>query len=251
MKEGVYRIAGHDVQIRSRFDRVHDMCREYASPSEAEASFCPTMDEILREQTISDCENRLEGHPIQQFPMDCLEDLAVYRKIARWMVDRDTLLMHGSVIAVDGQAYMFTAKSGTGKSTHTRLWRELLGDRAVMVNDDKPLLYIRDGSVIAYGTPWNGKHRLGNNISAPLKGIAVINRGAKNTIHPATAPMVLPMLIQQSYRPEDAAGMEKVMELLDRLCRQVPVWKLTCNMEQDAARTAFKAMSNWKGENRQ
>lgn len=248
MTEGVYCIAEHRIRIVSQYPRVHDLCREYASQGEPEETICSTMEEVQREQIISDRENRMEGKPEQQFPEDYLEDLAVYRKIARWMIDRDTLLMHGSAIAVDGVAFLFTAKSGTGKSTHTRLWREVLGDRAVMINDDKPLLMIGEEQVTVYGTPWNGKHRLGNNISAPLKGIAILNRGTENCIQPAETGDVLPMLIQQSYRPEDAPGMQKVMVLLDRLCRQVPVWDLRCNMEPDAARIAYEAMSKRKGE---
>ena len=100
------------------------------------------------------------------------------------MISYDTILFHGSVIAVDGIGYLFTAKSGTGKSTHTRLWREYFGDRAAMVNDDKPLLKITDSSVIAYGTPYNGKHRLGTNISVPLKAICILTRAADNHIEP-------------------------------------------------------------------
>lgn len=247
MTEQVYRFAGHDIQIRSLFSQVHSLCSGYESDGEPEYIVETSLEEIRREQVITDQENRLEGLPEQQFPEEYLENLAVYRKIARWMIDRDTLLIHGSVIAVDGMAYLFTAKSGTGKSTHTRLWRELLGDRAVMVNDDKPLLIVREEEVIACGTPWNGKHRLGNNIHAPLRGIAILRRGEENLIHPAEEGEAFSMLIQQSYRPEDPAGMQKALELLDRIRKQVPVWQLQCNMEQSAAETAFYAMSGEKG----
>ena len=105
-----------------------------------------------------------------------LETLAVYRKIAEKMIDYDTILFHGSVIAVDGIGYLFTAKSGTGKSTHTRLWRELFGERAVMVNDDKPLIKVSENGIIVYGTPWDGKHRLSTNTFVPLKGICFMSK---------------------------------------------------------------------------
>ena len=85
-------------------------------------------------------------------PDDYLETLAVCRKIAERMPEYDTFLFHGSCIAVDGVGYLFTAKSGTGKSTHTRLWRELLDNRATMVNDDKPLIRIADDGLVIYGT---------------------------------------------------------------------------------------------------
>ena len=67
---------------------------------------------------------------------------------------------------------MFTAPSGTGKSTHARLWREAFGERVVMINDDKPLLLVRPEGVTVYGTPFRGKHGLGGDRSAPLRAIA-------------------------------------------------------------------------------
>lgn len=247
MTEGTYRIAGHCILIRSHYEKVHRLCREYRTEGEQDLMVETTLEEIRAEQIISDRERRLEGLPELVFPEDHLEEIAVYRKIARWMVTRDTLLIHGSVIAVDGNAYLFTAKSGTGKSTHARLWRELLGDRAVMVNDDKPLLIVKDGKVTACGTPWNGKHQLGTNIQVPLRGIAILNRGTENTIEPAGEQEAFAMLIQQAYRPEDPGAMARVMELLDRIRKTVPVWDLHCNMEIDAARIAFETMSRRKG----
>ena len=83
---------------------------------------------------------------------------------------------------MDGAAYLFTAPSGTGKSTHTRLWREVFGDRVWMINDDKPMLRISENLVTAYGTPWNGKHHISRNASAPLKAIVQLNRGKENII---------------------------------------------------------------------
>ena len=80
---------------------------------------------------------------------------------------------------MDGQAVLFTAKSGTGKSTHTKLWRDLFGERAVMVNDDKPLLRILKDGVLVCGTPWDGKHRLSTNCALPLKAICILERGKK------------------------------------------------------------------------
>lgn len=142
---------------------------------EFSVQICPS--DISFEKEKSAHEDEIEGIPVRQFSDKYLETLAVYRKIARKLLEFDTLLFHGSVVAVDGTGYLFTAKSGTGKSTHTRLWRQLFGSRAVMANDDKPLLKITDNGVIAYGTPWNGKHRLGSNISIPLRAICILGRG--------------------------------------------------------------------------
>ena len=129
-----------------------------------------TQSDIDFEREKSAREDIKEGISIRHFSDAYLETLAVYRKSADHLLSCDTLLFHGSVIAVDGEGYLFTAKSGTGKSTHTRLWREYFGERAVMVNDDKPLLHITDSGVTAYGTPWDGKHRLSTKYRSTFKG---------------------------------------------------------------------------------
>jgi serine kinase of HPr protein (carbohydrate metabolism regulator) len=97
------------------------------------------------------------------------------------------LRIHASAVEVDGKAYLFSANSGTGKSTHTRLWREVFGDRAVMVNDDKPFLRMTEGAVMVYGSPWNGKHGLGCNLSVPLKAVCILERGEENRIEKISA----------------------------------------------------------------
>ena len=166
----------------------------------------------------------------------------MYRKIADCLLSCDTMLFHGSVIAVDGEGYLFTAKSGTGKSTHTRLWREYFGERAVMVNDDKPLLRITDSGVTAYGTPWDGKHRLSTNTAVPLKGICILTRDITNHIEQAEPHTVYPLIVQQTNRSLSADGMKQTLSLIDRMLHVVPVYRLGCNMDIEAARVAYEGM---------
>ena len=153
------------------------------------------------------------------------------------------LLFHGSAVAVDGVAYLFIAKSGTGKSTHTRLWREMLGERAVMVNDDKPFLRVTAEEILVYGSPWNGKHRLGRNTIVPLRSICILERGAQNRIERISAGKVLPALLQQSNRPANAAMVPKYMELLDAVASRVDFYRMQCNIEMEAASISFRTMS--------
>ncbi len=201
-----------------------------------------TQSDIDFEREKSAREDIKEGISIRQFSDAYLETLAVYRKIADHLLSCDTLLFHGSVIAVDGEGYLFTAKSGTGKSTHTRLWREYFGERAVMVNDDKPLLHITDSGVTAYGTPWDGKHRLSTNIAVPLKGICILTRDAKNHIEPVEPHAVYPLIVQQTNRSLSADGMKQTLSLIDRMLNVVPVYRLGCNMDIEAARVAYEGM---------
>lgn len=213
-----------------------------ATESPVYFSIATTQSDIDFEREKSAREDTKEGIPIRQFSDAYLETLAVYRKIADHLLSYDTLLFHGSVIAVDGEGYLFTAKSGTGKSTHTRLWREYFGERAVMVNDDKPLLHITDSGVTAYGTPWDGKHRLSSNIAVPLKGICILTRDIKNHIEQADPHAAYPMIVQQTNRPLTADGMKQTLSLIDRMLNVVPVYHLGCNMEPEAAKVAYEGM---------
>ena len=174
--------------------------------------------------------------------MPIFETLAIYRKIAEKMPEYDTVLMHGSAVAVDGEAYLFTAPSSTGKSTHTRLWREVFGERAVMVNDDKPLVRIDPDGATVFGTPWNGKHRLGANIAVPLRAICLLERAEINRIGEISARGAYPTLLRQTYRPLDPGVFAKMLTLLDRLKTVVRFYRLGCNMELDAARIAYEGM---------
>ncbi|MGN0600689.1 MAG: hypothetical protein ACI4JK_12455 [Oscillospiraceae bacterium] len=158
------------------------------------------------------------------------------------MLDYDTILFHGSAVSVDGVGYLFTAKSGTGKSTHTRLWREMLGDRAVMINDDKPLIRVSESGIIVYGTPWDGKHRLSTNIGVPLKALCILERAEDNRIVPITKKDAYNMLMQQVYKPTEPQKLIKTMQLIDRLAANVKLYRLGCNMSPQAAQAAYTAM---------
>lgn len=247
MKTADYHIGGEHIRVNSIHEKVHRYCKDYVIKENEESQIPELTVTITRDDLEYEREQSVrmaihEGIEITDWPDDYLEELAVYRKIAEWMPSQDTFLFHGSVIAVDGCAYLFTARSGTGKSTHTRLWRELLKDRAVMVNDDKPLIHVApDGSAIAYGTPWNGKHRLGGNIAVPLKAICILERSKENRIKEITKKEAYPMLLQQVYRSTDPAVLQQTVKLIDRM--QVLFFRLGCNMEPEAARLAYETMS--------
>lgn len=237
-----YKIAGAVIEIRSLHKMIHEYCREYRWEGPADFTVTILPEDIDFERNKSAREDELEGNPVREFPDPYLETLAVYRKIADKLIEQDVLLFHGSAIAVDGRAVLFTAKSGTGKSTHTRLWRETFGDRAVMVNDDKPLLKVTQTGVTVCGTPWDGKHRISTNCMMPLEAICILERGQENKIQPITARQALPMLMQQSHRSADPAGVAQLMKVLDKLSKQVRFYRLECNMDPEAAQVAYKAM---------
>lgn len=237
-----YRMAEKVIEVRSMYEKVQEYCKGYECGGEPDFIVETVQEdiELEREREIT-CAER-EGRKPHDSSEAYREELAVYRRIAEWMPVNDTVLFHGSVIAVDGQGFLFTAKSGTGKSTHTRLWRELLGERAVMVNDDKPLLKITEDGVIAYGTPYNGKHRLGCNMSVRLKGLCILERSEDNHIERIDKAQAYPMLLQQVYRPFDGAMMAKTMSLVDNMAKYTELYRLGCNMDISAAEVAYNGM---------
>lgn len=242
MKTNTYRIADTNIKITSLFDDVHILCKNYLTEGIADFSVSTSLSDIAIEREKSEMEDELEGVPKRNYFDNYLEELAVYRKIAEQMVLRDTILFHGSAIAVDGEAYLFIAKSGTGKSTHTRLWRNYFGSRAVMVNDDKPLIRVADTGAIVYGTPWDGKHHLSNNISVPLRAICILERAEDNRIRKISVSEAYTMLLQQVYRPATREATMKTLVLIDKLSTSVGLYRLGCNMNIEAAEVAYTGM---------
>ena len=238
----LYRLADRIIEINSMHPMTHEQCREYRAAGVPDFRIEITPSDIVFEREKSAQADKAEERAIQFYSDGYLETLAAYRKIAERMPEYDTILFHGSCVAVDGAGYLFTAKSGTGKSTHTRLWRELLGDRAIMINDDKPLIRISDSGAIIYGTPWDGKHHLSNNIAVSLKAICILERAKENAILPVTREEALPMLIQQTYRPADPFTLAKTLTLIDRLGMEVKLYRLRCNMDISAAKLSYGTM---------
>lgn len=236
MITGYYKIADRIIRITSFYEDVHTLCSGYRVDGEPS---CDIEVDITRSDIEYEIGRSDNGDKYQE---GYLEELAVYRKIATEMLKYDTFLMHGSVVSVDGQAYMFTARSGTGKSTHVKLWCDLLGDQAVMVNDDKPLINVSGSRAIVYGTPYNGKHRRGSNMSAPLKAICYLTRSETNSIEEVSSRDLYHILLQQIYRPAQKDQLVRTISLIDKLTKDVKFYILKCNMDIEAAKTSYNAM---------
>ena len=236
------KIAGCCAQVTSLFESTPQYFKSYLSDSAPEFSIAVTREDIAFEQADLLEEAYRDGFKPRVFTDPFLERAAIQRGFAEFLFDKNTLLFHGSAIAVDGEGYLFTAHSGTGKSTHTRLWMGLFGDRAVMVNDDKPFLRLDGDRVWLCGSPWSGKHGLDANIQVPLKGICILERGAENRIWSVSKEEALPMLQKQAYCPLDAAKEASFTILVNQLAENIPLWKMACNKNPEAAQVAFDAM---------
>ena len=238
------KIAGHTAAVTSLFESTPQYFRAYLTGDPPEFSITVSREDIDFEQADLLEEAHRDGFKPRVFTDPFLERAAIQRAFAEFLFAHNTILFHGSAIAVDGQGYLFTAHSGTGKSTHTRLWREAFGNRAVMVNDDKPFIELAADGVWLHGSPWSGKHGLDANICVPLQGICLLERAPENRIRPATAQELLPLLEKQVYCPADSKKQPQLTRLLHRLTSLVPLWQLQCNKNPEAAELAFGTMSN-------
>ena len=236
-------LAGVEIAVESLYDETYRMCVPYLSASEGPAAFTvrSTEKDIAYERRKSAEEARLEGREAVDYEAPYLETLAVYRQIATGMLDHRAMLMHGSAVGVGEEAWLFTAPSGVGKTTHTRLWLEHVPG-AFVVNGDKPLLRFAEDAVRVCGTPWAGKEGWNTNVTVPLKGIVFLERGEENAISPVDFFTVFPRLMQQTYRPHEADALRKTMALIRELGARMKFYRLRCNMEPEAARVAWEGL---------
>lgn len=230
------KLAECNIAISSLFDSTKLFFNDYLTEDPPDFSVTITHEEIEHEREI------LKNYDQLKFPDNYMEKLVLHRKIAEEMLNYDTILIHGSAIAMDNKAYIFTARSGTGKSTHSRFWREQFGNRAVMVNDDKPFIKIKENNITVYGSPWSGKHKLDNNVAVPLKAICILTRGKINQINTVSKKDAYPNLIPRVYFSSNLNKASKTLKIFDQLLSNVDLYKLSCNMEPQAAVISYNAM---------
>lgn len=232
--KNTYKFGDIPVEIEYRGNYFEEKAKDYITDDKPLFSVCATDQDLAYEQDQVD----------EEFTKPLLEFSAIYRLFCEKAIDHDVLLLHGSVVEVDGVCYIFTAKSGVGKSTHVRMWKEVFGERAVVINDDKPLIKKEDGKFYAYGTPWDGKHGLSVNKRSPIKAICYIERGEENEIAKIDAKEATYLLISQIYRPRNEAGVIKTLDFADDMLKFIPMYKMKCTISHEAAQMAYDAMKD-------
>lgn len=228
-------LAGLRVRLHNRYENVERLCRDYIVPPggivdlEVEASEW----ELDEERALAPELPATRGYT---------ESVVLYEKLSCLLPPFDAFVMHSSVLAVDGRAFCFAAEPGVGKSTHTRYWRELLGERVTVINGDKPIYRFLDGELMAYGTPWCGKEGWNANTSAPLRGLCLLERAEESFIERVDGFACLERLMKQFYLPGGRIDTLRMAELIDRMLETVPVWRLQVKNDISAAELASKAL---------
>ena len=159
--------------------------------------------------------------------------------------DRGTVLFHAAVVSRGGRGYMFLGKSGTGKSTHARLWLQHIEGTA-LVNDDNPVVRIvGDGSLVVYGSPWSGKTLCYRNVSYPLGGIVMLSQAPYNKIQRLGGIQAYASLVASiSGKRWDSRVADGLHETENALASTVAVWHLECLPDEAAAKVCCAQISN-------
>ena len=164
-------------------------------------------------------------------------------QFCRALIGFDGMYLHSSAVEVDGKAYLFSGPCGMGKSTHTRLWQQVFGEKATIINDDKPALRRIDGRWYAYGTPWCGKDGINRNRKVPLAGICFLKQAPENRIRRLDSMEGLSMFLSQTLRRElTAEEMIRLMQTTDHLIREIPIFELENRPERLAAQLSYETM---------
>jgi hypothetical protein len=162
----------------------------------------------------------------------------------RSLLQYNGLMLHASALAYEGQAYLFSAPCGTGKSTHARLWQKYFGNEKIqIINDDKPAIRLIDNIFYVFGTPWSGKSDQNLNVKVPLQAICFLEQSAHNWIEELDSKAALKLLLNQTLRPYEIHLMDNLLTLLDKIIRQIPIYKMGCNISAEAVEMACQAMS--------
>ncbi|MDR0989295.1 MAG: S24/S26 family peptidase [Prevotellaceae bacterium] len=164
-----------------------------------------------------------------------------------------TLLLHASVVIREQQAYAFLGKSGTGKSTHTKLWLDHLSGTELL-NDDNPIvrLFPESKEATIYGSPWSGKTPCYRNLSAPLGALVRLEQAPMNEIVRLSAAYSFAAVFPSCscLRQEERVN-SGVIEGVKQLLSTVPVYQLRCLPDEEAARLCSTTIVKpWAGKPR-
>lgn len=228
-----YIIAGLKTEFEPRYDFLRERAKEYEADfdsSEADVKFA-IKEDFLRSK-------------MKEMPRLSVEEHEYFwagQAFNIRLLDYNGMMLHSSCVEKDGYAYLFSADSGTGKSTHTHLWlKNLPGTR--IINDDKPALIKEDDVWYACGTPFSGKTDENLNVKVPVRAIVFIKRGAENKVSRLSVDDAIKLLFGQVIRPYREDRAIKVLEAIDSLLKSVPVFSLVCNMDDDAAFVSYNGI---------
>ena len=231
MVEFRIKVANKVFDINAFNESTKKYCGGFLSEEEPNYIVTMTEEDLIKEKTATSDGKVYVNEEIS----------ALYRKIAELLVDDNIIVFHGSSFMVDNCGFLITARSGVGKSTHSRNLKALLGDKFVYINDDKPLVSVNENNVTVYGTPWNGKERRSNDISAPLKAVLFLARGETNTYRKIiNKEEIYIKMISQIYLPKEKAKRELALKVADAILKNINFYEINVTKDIESAKMTYE-----------
>lgn len=224
-------VAGLDFAMEYEHPEILEDCRSFLTDRPPRFTLRTTRGEIAAEG------RRLPGCSPAYWEFVCL-----HRALAERLPLYDGMVIHAGAMELGGRAYLFLGPSGIGKTTHLLLWRQCFPE-ARIINGDKPVLRLREGRLWAFNTPWQGRERLGTDLSAPVEGLCFLSQSRENRIRPLTPEDALLPMERQIYFPKGREAAERFLPLLDRLLTQCPIWALECDATPAAAFLSYQVLT--------
>ena len=219
------------IEISAFNDNTRKYCKDFLCEEKPNYFITMTEEDLKNESSNSETGRVYVSEEIS----------ALYRKIADIFVEENIAVLHGSSFKVNNYAFLIAAKSGTGKSTHTNLLKQLLEEKMEYINDDKPLLKITEKELVIFGSPWNGKEKRGNNTFDNLKAIIFLNRGETNSYRKLdNKEEVYFRLLNQIYLPREKDKREKALQIMDIILKRINFYEINVNMDISAASMTYE-----------
>lgn len=158
-----------------------------------------------------------------------------------FVLDHNSVIFHSSTIDYNGMGLCFSGKSGTGKSTHTSLWKKYCN--ASVINDDTPTIRITKDDAYVCGTPFAGSTGININKILPLKGIFFLEQAKENSTERLSAADAMKRFFDETKKPIFKSSVADIMSFFAELYNKVPIYLLRCNMEKDAVETVKKTLN--------
>lgn len=229
-----YLIADFVVEIEPKFDNLKNLCSPFLYAGERSAEFSA----VPSESYLVALKNRMvEGSTLEQ-----AEELATASLFNREIISHGAMLVHSSVLVYDNKAYLFTADSGAGKSTHTRMWLDKFGEKVHILNDDKPIVKIKNGVPLCCGTPFDGGSKIANNETVPIGAIIFIERSDTNFMTIPETKEIVQRLYTSTVKYVNKEDGMCLLSNFDNLISHTKFFVLHCNTDKSAVDVAYYAI---------
>lgn len=228
--------------VKANYLDTRNYFSSFLSEEEAVEEICINENDIdIFQKSMPDFDRQMSERAVLKYRMDKI------------LVDYGAFPFHASALSYKGEGYVFTALSGVGKSTHTRIWKETYGEDVIIINDDRPYLKVIGDSVFAFSHPQAGKHMLYTNTKCQIRAIGKIVRDEQNYVKPVTQAEFFPFFVQQTFTMDEPKTTWSIISLIKKVLERVSLYEIHCNMDSNAAELIYEHiqgdLGKYKSEN--